>query len=141
MWFIFICRGVPSGPHIPHEELGGQGEALDQRQRLKDKYCPFCQKQGNYILLKGVIWSHNLNFMAKSFMKGTIGKRMKNIKEGMRWKLVDHSFISLTTHFSLTFTILPLFYLLHISSLSLTFPPTISAKPPSKHQKYLLDNP
>ena len=102
VWFIFICRGVPSGPHIPHEELGGQGEALDQRQRLKDKYFPFCQKQGNYMLLKGVIWSHNLNFKSKSFMKGILGKRMKSLMKRAHGRM-NLVMFSTQIHFSFPF--------------------------------------
>ena len=41
-----MCRGVPRGPHIPLDMLGGQGKGLEGRQRHKDKYYPFYQKQG-----------------------------------------------------------------------------------------------
>ena len=41
-----MCRGVLCRPHIPLDKLGEQGKDLEGRQRHKDKYYPFCQKQG-----------------------------------------------------------------------------------------------
>ena len=90
-----MCRGVPRGPHIPHEELGGQREAWDQRQRHKDKYYPFCQKQG-ICTLKNVTKKGNMEptfkFQTQKTLGGHLWKEEKEHKERNKVEDVIRSF-------------------------------------------------
>ena len=78
------------------------------------------------MLLKGVIWSHNLNFKSKSFMKGILGKRMKSL---MTWEN-ESSHVFHPNTFSIP--ILP-HLTIHSLSLSFTFPYLLISAKNEKH--------
>ena len=113
MWCFSICRGVPRGPHIPLDKLGGQGKGLEGRQRHKDKYYPFCQKQGICTLK---------NDTKKGNMEPKFEFQAQMAHEGHCWKEEEEHKVK--KHMEETFTLISQPHTFYIPILPLTSPYT-----------------
>ena len=123
---IFMCRGVPSGPHIP---LGGAWRARKSfwrqrkaRREQEDKNFHFWQKgfwrdfEDSNFYPFWVIWTCGRKWKLVELIKSNFGREKKGIKRGIRWrKHLDTipssytpSFIYILFHLHFTLITIPL---------------------------------